>query len=80
MKEFIVLYTLENDVKREKIVKELSVEKEEVFQEVLGKIEKNHYLIVKDDQEDFLINTSQIRYIRVKAEQMNSNHHTLKNI
>lgn len=80
MKEFVVCYTLENDIKREKITKELDVKKEEVIQEILEKIEKHKYLIVKSDQGDYWINTSLIRYIRVMDETQESKYHSHKSV
>lgn len=65
MKEFVVCYTLENDVKQEKITKDLDVKKEEVVKEILEKIEQRKFFIAKGDQGDQLINTSLIRYVRV---------------
>jgi hypothetical protein len=68
LKEFVVCYTLENDIKREKIMKGLDVKKEEVIQEILEKIVQRKYFIAKCDQGDYWINTSLIRYIRVLNE------------
>jgi hypothetical protein len=65
LKEFVVCYTLENEIKREKIMKEIDVKKEEVVQEILEKIEQSKYFIAKGDQEDYWINSSLIRYVRV---------------
>jgi hypothetical protein len=69
LKEFVVCYTLENEIRREKIIKEMDVKKEEVVQEILDKIAKQSYYIVKGDQGNFWINSSSIRYIRVMDEQ-----------
>ncbi|MED1203780.1 hypothetical protein [Heyndrickxia acidicola] len=73
MKEFVVYYTLENDIKKEIIIKELKVEKEEVLQEIIEKIIQRKYFIAKGDQEDYCINTSLIRYIRVLHNKQLSN-------
>ena len=70
MKEFTICYTLDNDIKREKIIRDLDVEKEEVVQEVLEKIEKNMYFTAKSDQEDYTIDSSLVRYIRVLHEKI----------
>ncbi|MDW7614330.1 hypothetical protein SC499_06220 [Peribacillus simplex] len=51
MKKFIVCYTLENDIKREKIIKGPDVKKEDVLQDVLDKIVRSNYFIAKTDQE-----------------------------
>lgn len=68
MKEYLVCYSLENDIKRGKILKDLEVEKEEIVKEILEKIEQSKYIIVKEDEGDYLIDTSLIRYIRVLDE------------
>jgi hypothetical protein len=65
MKEFVVCYTLENDIKRERIIKEPNVKKEEVFQEILEKINKRKYFLAKGNKGEFWINSSLIRFIRV---------------
>ena len=65
MKEFIVCYTLDHDIKRERILKERDVEKEEVVQELLDKILDRKFIIAKSDQGDCRIHSSSIRYIRV---------------
>jgi hypothetical protein len=68
LKEYIVSYTLDNDIKREKIIKGLDVKKEEIVQEVLKKIDQYKYFIVKSDDGDYMINSSLIRYIQVLQE------------
>ncbi|MCM3727811.1 hypothetical protein M3226_19310 [Neobacillus cucumis] len=65
MKEFVVCYTLENDIKRERIMKESTIKKEDVVQEILKKIEQRKYFLAKDSKGDCWINSSLIRYIRV---------------
>jgi hypothetical protein len=60
---------LEDEIRREKIVKEMDVDKEEVVQEILDKIAKQSYYIAKGEQGDYWINSSSIRYIRVMDEQ-----------
>ncbi len=65
MKEFVVCYTLENDIKRERIIKESNVRKEEVFQEILEKIEKRKYFLANGTKGECWINSSLIRFIRV---------------
>ncbi|WP_028401994.1 hypothetical protein [Ectobacillus panaciterrae] len=65
MKEFTVCYTLDHDIKREKITKELDVKMEEVVQEVLEKMERSKYFIVTNDEGDDIINASLVRYVRV---------------
>ncbi|ULT55074.1 hypothetical protein L1999_18290 [Neobacillus drentensis] len=68
MKEFVVCYTLENDIKRERILKETDTKKEEVVQEILEKIEQRKYFLARDSQGDHWINSSLIRYIRVNEQ------------
>lgn len=65
MKEFVVCYTLENDIKRERIIKEPNVKKEEVFQEILAKIDKRKYFLAKGNKGECWINSSFIRFIQV---------------
>lgn len=65
MKEYIVCYTLENEIKQERIVKEQGVKRNEVIQEVLEKILAQNSFMAKSDQGDYWINSSSVRYIRV---------------
>ncbi|MGW8428988.1 hypothetical protein ACWGJQ_26695 [Peribacillus simplex] len=65
MKKFIVCYTLDNDIKREKILKGPDVNKEDVLQGALDKIVRSDYFIAKTDQGEYRINSSLIRYIQV---------------
>ncbi|WP_442598679.1 hypothetical protein [Neobacillus sp. D3-1R] len=65
MKEYVVSYTLENEIKQERFVKEKDVNKQEVIQEVLAKILDQNSFIAKSEQGDYWINTSSIRYVRV---------------
>ena len=65
LKEFYVCYTLDADVKWEKIKKGLSIKKEDVLQEVLKRMEHCEYFIVKSESKHHIINTSLIRYIRI---------------
>ncbi|WP_394234047.1 hypothetical protein [Niallia oryzisoli] len=65
MKEFIVCYTLENDIKRERIMKEADISKEQVIQEIVEKIEQRKYFLMKGDHRDDWIDCSSIRYIGV---------------
>ena len=68
MKEFVICYTLENDIKRERILKESTINKEDVVQEILEKIEQRKYFLARDSQGDYWINSSLIRYIRVNEQ------------
>ncbi|MDQ0971236.1 hypothetical protein QFZ31_001114 [Neobacillus niacini] len=65
MKEFVVCYTLEDDIKRERIIKEADISKEQVIQEIVKKIEQRKYFLAKGDQGKYWINGSSIRYIGV---------------
>ena len=65
MKEFIVCYTLEDDIKRERIMKEADISKEQVIQEIVEKIEQRKYFLTKGDHGDYWITCSSIRYIAV---------------
>lgn len=63
-KEFRVCYTLEGDVKWGNI-RQKSRKKDDVLQKILKKIERCDFLIVKSDNNYFIINTSKVRYIRI---------------
>ncbi|MFE5426105.1 hypothetical protein [Peribacillus simplex] len=76
MKKFIVCYTLDNDIKREKILKGPDVNKEDVLKDALDKIERSDYFIAKTDQREYRINSSLIRYIQVLHEMHCFKYHT----
>lgn len=65
MKEYMVCYTLENEIKQERFLKEQEVNRQDVIKEVLEKILTQNSFIAKSDQGDYQINTSSIRYVRV---------------
>lgn len=65
MKEYIVCYTLENEIKQERILKDEEVKRKDVIQEVFAKILNQNAFIAKSDQGDYWIHSSSIRYIRV---------------
>jgi hypothetical protein len=65
LKKFTVCYTLDNDIITEKMIKELDAKKEDVEQEVVEKMDRNKYFIVKNDQGNYLINTNLVRYVRI---------------
>lgn len=65
LKEFNVCYTLDSDVKWEKIRTGLSSKKDDVLQEVLKRMEYCEYFIVKSESNDHIIHTTLIRYIRI---------------
>ena len=62
LKKFTVCYTLDNDIITEKMIKELDAKKEDVEQEVVEKMDRNKYFIVKNDQGNYLINSCLVRY------------------
>ena len=70
MKKFTVCYTLDNDIITEKMIKELDARKEDVEQEVVEKMDRNKYFIVKNDQGNYLINTYLVRYVRITDEKI----------
>jgi hypothetical protein len=65
LKEFIICYTLENEIKWERVLKEQGTKKEEVLQEILKKLQKHKTLHLKGDKGNNSINSSVIRYIKV---------------
>ena len=65
LNEYIICYTLDNDIIREKIVKESDFKKEDVMKEVTKRINENKYLIVKSNMGEYKIKSSLIRYIQV---------------
>ena len=70
MKEFTVCYTLDSDIITEKMIKELDAKKEDVKQEVVEKMDRNKYFIVKNDQGNYLINTNLVRYVQIMDEKI----------
>jgi len=70
LKKFTVCYTLDNDIITEKMIKELDAKKEDIEQEVVEKMDRNKYFIVKNDQGNYLINTNLVRYVRIMDEKI----------
>lgn len=70
MKEFTVCYTYDNDIITEKMIKELDVNKEDVEQEIIEKMDRYKYFIVKNDQGYYMINSYLVRYVRVINEKI----------
>jgi CRISPR/Cas system-associated protein Cas10 (large subunit of type III CRISPR-Cas system) len=70
LKEFTVCYTLDNDIKREKIIKGLDVNREEIVQEILERLEHSKFFIVTNQGGDSIINSSLVRYVRVINEEV----------
>lgn len=72
LKEFSICYTLDSDVKWGKIRKRSSMNKEAILQEVLQKVERCKYFMIKSENHKQIINTSKIRYIRILEENQQS--------
>jgi hypothetical protein len=70
LKEFTICYTLDNEIITEKIIKELNVNKEDVEQEIVDKMDRNKYFIVKNDQGNYIINSYLVRFIRIMNEKI----------
>ncbi|MCQ6275540.1 hypothetical protein JMM81_11285 [Bacillus sp. V3B] len=68
LKEFSVCYTLESDVKWGKIRKKSSMNKEDILEEVLKKVDRCRYFMIKNENHHHIISTSKIRYIRILDE------------
>ena len=65
MKEYTICYTFDNEIIIEKLFKESNVKKEDVEQELVEKMNQNKYLIVKNDQGTFKIDSSLVRFVRI---------------
>lgn len=70
MKEFTVCYTFDNDIIIEKMIKELEVKKQDVEQEVIEKMDRNKYFIVKNEQGNYMIDSYLVRYVRIMNEKI----------
>ena len=70
LKEFIVCYTFDNEIKKETIIKGLDVNKEEIVQEVLERMEHSPLFIVENREENSIIDSSLVRYVRVIKEKV----------
>jgi hypothetical protein len=70
LKEFTVCYTFDNDIIIEKMIKELDVKKQDVEQEVIEKMDRNKYFIVKNEQGNYMINSYLVRYVRIMNEKI----------
>jgi hypothetical protein len=70
LKTFTVCCTFDNDIITEKMIKELDAKKEDVEQEVVEKMGRNKYFIVKNDQVNYLINTNLVLYVRIMDEKI----------
>lgn len=67
---------MDNDIKREKILKGPDVKKEYVLQDALDEIVRSDYFIAETDQGEYRINSSLIRYIQVLHEMHCYKYHT----
>ncbi|MFP3125757.1 hypothetical protein OH784_24060 [Ectobacillus funiculus] len=70
MKEFTICYTLDTEIKKEKIIKGLDVNKEEIVQEVLERMERSPFFIVPNQKGGSIIDSSLVRYVRVIKEKV----------
>lgn len=52
------------------MIKELDVNKEDVEQEIIEKMDRYKYFIVKNDQGYYMINSYLVRYVRVINEKI----------
>lgn len=46
------------------MIKEQFIQKTDIIQEILEKISQQKYFLLKDGHEDYLINSSMVRYIK----------------
>lgn len=65
LKEFTVCYTFDNDIVIEKIIKESDITIGDVKQEVIEKMDRCRYFIVKNENEVHMINSYLVRYVQV---------------
>ena len=77
LKEFSICFTLESGVKWGKISKTSNQKKDDILQEVLQKVKRCNYFMIKSGNRDHVINTSKIRYIRILDD--NQDPHCIEN-
>jgi len=70
VKEFTVCYTLDHEIQKETIIKGLDVNKEEIVQEVLERMERSPFFIVANQKGGSIIDSSLVRYVRVIKEKV----------
>ena len=70
LKEFTICYTLDTEIKKETIIKGLDVNKEEIVQEVLERMERSPFFIVANQKGGSIIDSSLVRYVRVIKEKV----------
>jgi hypothetical protein len=65
LKEFSICYTLEAEVKWEEITEKSDTKAEDILQQVLQRVANSKVHTVKSNNEEQIINTSSIRYVRI---------------
>lgn len=70
MKEFTVCYTFDHEIITEKIIKGLDVKKEDLEREIVEMMDRNKYIIVKNNEGNYVINSYLVRYVRIMNERI----------
>jgi len=70
MKEFTVCYTFDHEIITEKIIKGLDVKKEDLEREIVELMDRNKYIIVKNNEGNYVINSYLVRYVRIMNERI----------
>ncbi|UOY92010.1 hypothetical protein MUG87_16435 [Ectobacillus sp. JY-23] len=70
MKEFTICYTLENDIKTEKIITGHEVNRREIMKRILYRIRNQEWFVVKNGEGTQKIDVRVVRYIRVVDEKI----------
>ncbi|MFP5114209.1 hypothetical protein ACSU64_17770 [Bacillaceae bacterium C204] len=70
MKEFTVCYTFDHEIITEKIIKGLDVNKEDLEREIVEMMDRNKYIIVKNNEGNYVINSYLVRYVRIMNERI----------
>jgi hypothetical protein len=70
MKEFTVCYTFDHEIITEKIIKGLDVNKEDLEREIVEMMDRNKYIIVKNNEGNYVINSYLVRYVRIINERI----------
>jgi hypothetical protein len=65
LKEFTVCYTFDNNIVIEKIFKESDFTIEDVKQEIIEKMDRCRYFIVKNEKGIHMIHSCLVRYVQV---------------
>ncbi|MFC6605388.1 hypothetical protein ACFQDF_33970 [Ectobacillus funiculus] len=61
---------MDHEIQKETIIKGLDVNKEEIVQEVLERMERSPFFIVTNHKERSIIDSSLVRYVRVIKEKV----------